>query len=79
MVDLGRNATAISLSDELVGALVVDPVSGNSVAQVYDRAAQAWLSTGEPADSLAVVGTTLAFMSSEADAGGEEKSTEQSE
>ena len=64
--DLGRDATAISLSQDLVGALVVEPDSESTVAQAYDRVAKTWLDTGEAADSLVVVGKTLVFTLPEA-------------
>jgi cysteine-rich repeat protein len=66
--NLDRAATAIALSGDLVGALVLGS-SGGTEAQAYDRAAQSWLPTGEAADSVAVVGPTLAFTSPEAEAG----------
>jgi Tol biopolymer transport system component len=68
MANLGRAATAVALSGDLVGALVRGG-SGGSEAQAYDRAGQGWLSTGEAADSVAVAGTTLTFTSPEADVG----------
>jgi hypothetical protein len=66
--DLGRAATTVALSADLVGATVRGS-SGNTEAQAYDRAAGIWLPTGEAADSVAVVGTTLAFASPEVEMG----------
>jgi Tol biopolymer transport system component len=68
VTSLDRDAKAVALSTELVGALV-SSISGTTDAQVYDRTAHSWLPTGEAADSVAVVGRTLAFTSSEADMG----------
>ena len=65
---LGRPATAVALSPDLVGALVGGN-SGGTEAQAYDRVAQGWRTTGEAADSIAVVSTTLAFTSPEAEVG----------
>jgi hypothetical protein len=68
VANLGRAATAVALSADLVGALVGGASDGTE-AQAYDRAAGIWLATGEAGDSVAVVGTTLAFTSPEAEAG----------
>jgi hypothetical protein len=59
---LNREATAIGLSAELVGALVPTAPTGETHLRVYDRAQATWTATlGPSADSLQVVGSVVAF------------------
>jgi hypothetical protein len=59
-VALGREATAVAVTPDLVAALV--PSGGSIFVQVYDRPSGPWSANlGPAADSLQVSGSTVAF------------------
>lgn len=60
-IALGREATAVAVTPELVAALVPDG-SGSTFLQVWDRPSGPWSAgLGPAADSLDVSGSTVAF------------------
>ena len=78
--NLKRAATALSISDDWIAALVSEPMQGHTdlngdadanddVLAVYDRRAAGWIDTEQPADSVRVAGSLVAFIRPEADQG----------
>jgi subtilisin-like proprotein convertase family protein/Tol biopolymer transport system component len=78
--NLGRAATELSISDDWIGALVSEPMQGQTdlngdadanddVLAIYDRVAGVWIDTGQPADTVKVAGSLVAFIRPERDQG----------
>jgi cysteine-rich repeat protein len=63
--DLGKEAVAIAMSEELIGALVPSASSEETFVEVYDRTASTpgWTRLGPAATDFDVVGSVAAFVS----------------
>lgn len=78
--NLGRAASSVSISGDFVAALVSETMQGQTdlngdgdtnddVLAIYDRRAGTWIDTDQPADTVKVAGSLIAFIRPEARSG----------